>query len=185
MTKPNTVLVSFDAKKEGMVLLYYPIYFNPFDKIDDVHDPQCVFVTEDTVVVEDLLPNTVYTFCSLFNVAIFSPFQCMSFANTEGMPWLYEEQKTVIITSLTLIFLLVLVAGILMTYFLIRRMPTLIRGSKRVVVVNNRSKEVMILPRSANSSRSNSYRKESVVTPIVPEPPTYLTPLPRQSVDHR
>lgn len=185
-TKPNEVIVTFDRKEEGMVLLYYPVYFNPFDMIvDDPNDPRCVNVANEVINISDLLPNTIYTFCSLFNIAIFTPFQCISHANTDGMPWLYEEQRPVIITSLTLIFLLVLVAGILMTYFLIRRMPTLIRGSKRVVMVNNKSKEVMILPRSTDSSRSNSYRKESVVTPIVPEPPTYMTPLPRQSIEHR
>lgn len=76
-----------------------------------------------------------------------------------------------------------LVVGIAMTYFLIRRIPTLMRGSKRVVMVNNRTKDVMVLP---SESRNNSLQKSKTAEPIrLSEQVTYLTPLPRQSIDNR
>lgn len=73
-----------------------------------------------------------------------------------------------------------LIVGILMTYLLIRRMPTLMRGSKRVVVVKNRHRnDVMVMPNNLPSPPcphrlSNSSKVEL---------PTYLTPLPRKSSD--
>lgn len=185
----NEVKVTFEEYNstfDELVMLYYPVFYNPFDdESDDDDDVKCIQININStqIVINNLIFNTVYTFCVLESTQIITPFQCKSYVTTKGMPWLYKEQKVVIITSMTLLLLLMLVTGIIMTYFLIRRMPTLIRGSKRVVIVNNRTKEVMILPRSNNESSNNSIRKEST-TPIIPEPPTYLTPLPRQSIDH-
>lgn len=71
--------------------------------------------------------------------------------------------------------------GVIATYLLIRRMPTLMKGSKRVVMVNNSTKDVMVL---SSGSRNNSLQKEAPM-PIKNEAPTYLTPLPRQSFDHK
>lgn len=184
----DEVKIIFEEVLEDMVMLYYPGFYDPFDKnFEDDSIVNCILIDESPTIIRNLITNMVYTFCSLHKTPIFTPFQCKSHVTAEGMPWLYKEQKAVIITSLTLLFFLSLITGILMTYFLIRRIPTLIKGSKRVVIVNNRTKEVMILPRSNNDSINNSCRKESAtpIHPMTPEPPTYLTPLPRQSIDQR
>ncbi|KAG5670513.1 hypothetical protein PVAND_000772 [Polypedilum vanderplanki] len=200
-------IISFDIKtssnheevivefKEGyddeMVLVYYPSMEDPFKEKDmnagkDI--VKCISVTNPIIIVNQLLPDTIYNFCALYRNPyhmMITPFQCKSHIYLQGHPWLYEEQKAIIITSFILLLLLALIIGVITTYFLIRRMPTLIRGSKRVVMVNNRTKEVMILPRTnSDATSNNSCRKESI-PPITAEPPTYLTPLPRQSFDNR
>jgi hypothetical protein len=86
-----------------------------------------------------------------------------------------------IMTSFLVIIFVALFVGVIMTYLLIRRMPTLMRGSKRVVMVNNRKTDVMVLP---SGSRNNSWQKETSSS-IKLEPPTYLTPLPRKSLDNK
>lgn len=186
--KYDQVMVEFESYDANMVLLYYPSEQDPFylvDNEDERHTVRCIAITGIIIFVDSLAPDTVYTFCALYRLPqMFSPFQCKTFVTKQGHPWLYDEQKAIIITAITMLILLALVVGIIMTYFLIRRIPSLIKGSKRVVMVNNRAKDVMILPRSNSESRSNSCRKESI-TPITAEPPTYMTPLPRHSIENR
>lgn len=192
----NEVSIEINDFLAGTALLYYPSSDDPFanDKdIDERYSIRCLTVSKRNIFVKNLAPNVIYNFCLIINVPTYntpqiSPFQCRSYQIAVGKPWLYEEQKPVILTSLSLLIIMALIVGIILTYCLIRRIPTLIKGSKRVVLVNNRAKEVMILPRSSTQSSSQSIssscRKESV-TPIHHEPPTYLTPLPRQSFDRR
>jgi len=192
----NEVSVEINDFYSGTILLYYPATDDPFapDKnSDERYSIRCQTVSKTLIIVKNLAPNVIYNFCLIINVSSYqmpgiSPFQCRSYQIAVGKPWLYEEQKTVILTSLSLLIIMALVIGIILTYCLIRQIPTLIKGSKRVVLVNNRAREVMILPRSStqssNQSVSSSCRKESV-SPIYNEAPTYLTPLPRQSFDQR
>jgi hypothetical protein len=187
----DEIVVEFlDGIDESMALVYYPTNNDPFlsTDIEMKSTIKCVALVGHIITIKNLAPNTIYTFCALYNDLnpMITPFQCKSVMTIQGSPWIYREQKTIIITSFTLILLLVLIAGVLLTYYLIRRVPTLIKGSKRVVMVNNRAKEVMILPSHSNSvSSSPSYRKESAIHINTIEPPTYLTPLPRQSIENR
>ncbi|XP_070502908.1 uncharacterized protein [Chironomus tepperi] len=199
-TKEGTtdeVVVEVSDFPLNTIMLYYPSNDDPFEndkEQDERYTIRCQSVSNRHIFVKNIAPNVIYNFCIVINVSFypyqgFSPFQCRSYQIVVGKPWLYEDQKSVILTSLSLIIITALIIGIILTYCLIRQIPTLIKGSKRVVLVNNRAKEVMILPRSSTQSSSSqsvssSCRKESV-TPIHNEPPTYLTPLPRQSFDHR
>ncbi|CAG9807493.1 unnamed protein product [Chironomus riparius] len=192
----NEVSIEINDFPFGSILLYYPSTDDPFapEKVyDERYSIRCQTVTKTLIFVKNLAPNVIYNFCLIINVSNYqlpyiSPFQCRSYEIEVGQPWLYEEQKTVILTSLSLLIIMALIVGIIMTYCLIRQIPTLIKGSKRVVLVNNRAREVMILPRnstqSSSQSVSSSCHKEAV-TPIHNEAPTYLTPLPRQSFDQR
>jgi hypothetical protein len=188
----DKVVIEFETYDEDMVLLYYPGACDPFDLErfnDSRYTVQCLSINEITIVVSNLASDIVYTFCALylFHYQMMTPFQCKSFVISTGVPWFYQEQKTIIITSFALLLLLSLIIGIIMTYILIWRVPTLMKRSKRIIIVgNNRPKEVMILPSRSSSSGSqvSSCRKESI-TPTMSEPPTYLTPLPRSSFKHR
>lgn len=179
--------IEFDSiyMHEMVFLVYYPGFLDPTDLSNDIvsNSVHCHIVGSAKILIYDLEPTTVYTFCALIrDEFIRTPFQCKSHQTEtpfNRQTWIYQEQKGIILTSLMLLIMLSLVIGVVLTYLLIRRMPTLMRGSKRVVMVNNRTKEVMVLP---GGSRTNSWHKE---TPVKAEAPTYMTPLPRTSFDHR
>lgn len=168
-------------------LVYYPGFLDATELNSEnvANSVNCQIVVSTKILIKDLTPTTVYTFCALIrNQIIQSPFQCKSYQTQtpfKRQAWIYQEQKVIVFTSFLMLLLLSLVVGSVMTYLLIRRMPRLMRGSKRVVMVNNRTKDVMILP---EGSRNNSWQKEAASSANA-EPPTYLTPLPRKSFENK
>lgn len=171
------------------MLVYYPSSLDTSDLSEQNVDENinCQIVSSMRVLIKDLIPSTVYTFCAFVSNDLYAefqtPFQCKSFLTPTPFArqtWIYQGQKIIIMTSFLTLLLLSLIVGIAVTYLIIRRMPTLLKGSKRVVMVNNRTKDVIVLP---SGSRNNSCQKESV-TAVGAEAPIYLTPRPRESFDH-
>ncbi|CRL05922.1 CLUMA_CG019132, isoform A [Clunio marinus] len=190
MRSETEVQVIFASNNPPSYLIYYPSLLDisalSNDEIQEFIS--CQIIVSQKITVNQLDLSTMYTFCAFRETIgiLNNLFGCKSYQTStpyNRQTWLYQEQKVIILTSFMMLLLLSLVVGIIMTFFLLRRMPTLLRGSKRVVIVNNRTKDVMILP---SGSRSNSWQRESV-TPVKTEaePPTYLTPLPRKSHENK
>jgi len=179
--------VSFDELYKDMVLIYFPAFFDAADATLDEDSissaVNCQVILSTSILITGLIESTVYTFCAIFRTgSIETPFQCKSYQSQTPFRrtvWIYQEQKVIFLTSFLMLCLFALLIGIVMTYFLIRRIPTLMRG-KRIVRVKNRSKDVVIMPGSSRNNSSSSYQRESD-TPIKMEHPAYLTPLPRQA----
>lgn len=169
-------------------LVYYPGVLDAAEMTNEnvKSSVNCQIVISPKILIRDLISSTVYTFCALIrNELIQTPFQCKSYQTQtpfKRTAWIYQEQKVIVLTSFLLLLLFSLIVGSALTYLLIRRMPVLMRGSKRVVMVNNRNKDVIIMP---SGSRNNSVQKEMSTTSVDNEPPTYLTPLPRKASDNR
>jgi hypothetical protein len=182
--KEFSVKVNFHSEIEEILLVYYPGFLDVSEMNSDPNPNDynaifCQIVVNNSVLVTDLLPSTVYTFCTLFrDNIIITPFQCKSYQTEtpfNRQTWIYQEQKVFLLTLIMMLALVSVLIGVVMTYFLIRRIPTLMKGSKRVVMVDNKTKDVMVL---SGESRCSSWQKEST-TPIKDEAPAYLTPLPR------
>jgi hypothetical protein len=189
--KESEVKIAFNQFQTTEVLLvYYPgaLDASGLGKDDSQDEIKCQIVTSVKVLIVNLEPATVYTFCALIrNQVIMTPFQCKSYQTRtpfHRQTWLYQEQKWLVLTLLMLVVVVGTVVGIIATYILIRRMPTLIRqksGSNRFAMENNRTKDEMVL---SGGSRSTSWQRD-VSTPIKAEAPTYMTPCPppRHSFD--
>lgn len=168
-----------------IALVYFPGVLDTSDlTIDGIaNDINCLTIVSTTVFIKDLQPSTVYTFCALMrNQPMQTPFQCKAYQTQtpfKHQAWINQGKKLIYITSFLMVLLLCFVIGGILTYLIIRTKPTLIKGSKRVVLVNNKTKDVMILP---GQSRSNSWKLD---TSQKVEPPTYITPLPRRSMDNK
>lgn len=182
----SDVEIVFGSSYHNVYMIYYPGFLDSadFNSYNGQGKVQCRIVVGSQMMIQNLIPSTVYTFCALIDQLIQTPFQCKSYQTPtpfKRQTWIYQEQKAIILTTFLMLVFLSLIVGVVMTYLLIRRIPTLMKGSKRVVMVNNRTKEVMVMP---GGSRSNSWQRETT-TPIKTEAPTYLTPLPRQSFDNK
>ena len=187
----NEVIVHFDDVffNNNIVLIYYPGVFNASDRtisqryIKDVLRCQLIYSYDLKII--NLQPSLIYTFCVIqWDSMILTPFHCKSHQTVTPFgrqPWIVQEHKVIILTSFLVLILVALLIGITMTYLLIRRVPTLMRGSKRVVMVNNRTKDVMVLP---CDSRNGSCHKDPPM-PAFTEASNYMTPLPRHSFDQR
>lgn len=182
----NEVIVHFGEVfyTNDYVLIYYPGVFNASDmtieegQVKDVL--RCQLIYNFDLMIKNLQPSVIYTFCAIqWGTMISTPFHCKSHQTATPFgrqPWIIQEHKVIILTSFVVLILVALLVGVTMTYLLIRRVPTLMRGSKRVVMVHNRTKDVMVLP---NDSRNGSCHKDPPV-PAFTEASNYMTPLPRQ-----
>ncbi|CAO1437522.1 unnamed protein product [Diamesa hyperborea] len=187
----NEVIVHFGEVfyTNDIVLIYYPDIFNASDmsinqgQVNDVL--RCKLIYNFDLKIMNLQPSLIYTFCALeWATMISTPFHCKSHQTATPFgrqPWIVQEHKVIILTSFLVLILVALLIGVSMTYLLIRRVPTLMRGSKRVVMVNNRTKDVMVLP---CDSRNGSCHKDPPV-PAFTEASNYMTPLPRHCANER
>lgn len=177
------VQISFSDYYDEVKLVYYPGYLDTsiLSRETAANSVKCVIVNVAKVVIGDLQPSTVYTFCALFpNEAIESPFQCKS-AQTklslDQQPWIAQDKKVMALIVFLAVTVIVFVIGIILTYFLIRRVPRLIRSSKRVVRVHSQPEQ-----ESPATSRTCSIQKETNTFENM-DAPIYLSPQPPHNSD--
>lgn len=100
--------------------------------------------------VTDLNPGETYTFCLLEDgEKRVSPLDCR--AHVVSVPWhqkawMSNEHKGVIIGCITAALVICLLVGALLIYLIIRKNPSLLRGSKRVVMVKHRAADAIVMP---------------------------------------
>ncbi|XP_023300621.2 uncharacterized protein LOC111682862 [Lucilia cuprina] len=117
--------------------------------------------------VDDLVPNTAYTFCIVKkNQVTTSPFSCKSIhvggnVAVQYSAWLTRDMR---ITGLSLVIFGIIMfsfAGILMIYLLLKRKPILLKGSKRVTTLHPNSDEIVVLPKE-NSVQTIKEKEEKL-----------------------
>lgn len=100
--------------------------------------------------VTDLNAGETYTFCLLKDGENrVSPLDCR--AHAVSVPWhqkvwMSNEHKAIIIGSTSGALVLCLFVGALLVYLIIRKNPSLLRGSKRVVMVKHRAADAIVMP---------------------------------------
>ena len=177
--------MEFDNVLTNMVVLYYDSFLDPSNMEDK--SIKCADVqTSREVYITNLKPGTTYTFCYSCiqnNFFIFNtPFNCKSHQmplRGEDETWLYNNQKILTISITFLVLLITLMSGMIATYLMIRRMPSLLRGSKRVIMVSNRTTDVMVMPEKKDC-KSNNYQRDSPKCIKNDEQANYMTPVARQ-----
>lgn len=172
------VQISFADYYDEIKLIYYPGHLDTSILSREIaaNAVKCLIVNVPKVIISDLEPSTVYTFCALFpNEAIESPFQCKSHQTKlsfDQQAWITQDKKIVALIVFLSATVIIFFIGVLLTYLLIRRVPRLIRSNKRVVRVHSQPQEV-----SPESSRASSIQKESNRFENM-DAPIYLSPQP-------
>lgn len=155
----------------------------------------CHCAEQEDVFVQHLEPSTAYTFCVMVSLGsagnirdsmVTSPFDCLAY-KTKPLKsedtWLKNEDRWQAMCIMLIILVLCSVFGALTMYFIVRRMPTLLRGSERVVIVNNNQVKVYAsksLKKSDSIVSSNISTIQSRPLPDIQQS-TYLTPIPKKS----
>lgn len=89
-----------DPDYQGLYLVYYPGSLDASDLSNEKaqRSIHCQIVISSKILIKDLLPSTVYTFCALVQNTMVSPFQCKS--NQTKTPfyrqaWIHQEHKVI------------------------------------------------------------------------------------------
>lgn len=118
------------------------------------------------IFIDDLTPSVPYLFCILYSdPQIISPYQCQSFMVEKGTPWILEKDQMLVIYLVVGAFFLSFFIGVAIAYFVVLEFPTLLRGSLKVIIVQD--------------LKHDEEREKEEEKPEVPDQPIYLTPLPK------
>ncbi|XP_054737698.1 uncharacterized protein LOC129244109 [Anastrepha obliqua] len=106
-----------------------------------------------TTIIEDLLPDTAYTFCLVRKDQLtISPFCCESVHLNSNLSvsynaWLTNDMRSTGISLIIVGVVLCCFVGISGVYMLIKNQPTLLKGSKRVQPSTTNAQDIVIFPK--------------------------------------
>ncbi|XP_011336271.1 leucine-rich repeat transmembrane protein FLRT1-like [Ooceraea biroi] len=139
---------------------------------------QCVSQVRGSYLLQDLQPRTSYTICLKDNFN-FSPLNCLGLTTRsfpESNTWLNGINESVIITIFVASLILMCFTSAILMFVTVRRHPTMLRGSKRVVIVKHRN--AIVLPKGLSSDTicsangnviptiSRNLKEDGYVTPL-------------------
>lgn len=141
----NFVIIWFQTvlKSDESDLMHY--------QASDIID--CQGSESSIFIISNLTANHAYTICVVNKEdPKISPFDCMPYyVRSNDVPdadsiWLLEEDKALVIGLVIGAAILSVIFGLALSFFLIRRNPTWLRGSKRLVRLSNTRSDVMVMP---------------------------------------
>lgn len=144
---------------------------------------RCVSKVRNYYLLDNVEPQTSYTFCSSDNVK-FSPLNCLGLTTrvvSSSGSWLSKIDTNVIIAVFVSSLIFVCLVSAVLMFITVRRHPAMLRGSKRVVIVKRRPPDTaaMILPKGISSETIESAKKSMISTISRNlEKIEYITPLP-------
>ncbi|XP_017890707.1 leucine-rich repeat transmembrane protein FLRT3-like [Ceratina calcarata] len=153
---------------------------------NDTRDsPGCEKIVKTSHVLHNMQSKKAYTICLLGeDKTSISPLNCLpAFAannlddESENKPWMRASDKLLVYMFFTMSCVLTFIMGCLMTFLMVRRHPTLLSGSERVMMVKHREVKAIVLPKGVNVSDNKQkldcdrfYNKseDGYVTPLPP-----------------
>ncbi|XP_053994267.1 leucine-rich repeat transmembrane protein FLRT3-like [Hylaeus volcanicus] len=178
-TEDQSLLINLPDLEEGVMLLW-------FDNDDVDRSLNCAKNVKHSYLLQGIDPQTTYTICLLNDndTSFVSPLNCLAVTTNptyEASTWLTNADKSAVFLSLTVSLLLMLAIGAFIAFVLIWRNPSLLRGSKRVMLVKRRNVDAIVLPKGVNVDEekrvngnvayvSNKMYEDGYITPLPPRP---------------
>ncbi|KAK0085124.1 hypothetical protein PV325_005744, partial [Microctonus aethiopoides] len=158
------------------------LWFNINEENDNkIKNINCIKTITKLTMLNNFLKDTTYIICVVEKIQSTPlPFNCLTFKTNEKI-WLLNSDKSIILSiySLTLILFGLFGSGICL--LIVRRNPSLLRGSSRVIMVKQSCVKAMVLPKGINYSSIHNRRlnKKIIATPAAISNVTnnYLTPI--------
>ena len=166
----HSVQVSLPDFSEGVTLLW-------FDNRNVVGSLGCAKNARRSYRLRDIDQQATYTIC-LFddNRDTVSPLNCLAVTTKstyESGTWLTNADKSLVFLVLTLSLVLLFLVGGIVSFLMIRRHPTLLRGSKRVMFVKRRNVDAIVLPKGVEIDEGKQgegkSHEDDYVTPLPPK----------------
>ncbi|XP_043523347.1 leucine-rich repeat transmembrane protein FLRT1-like [Frieseomelitta varia] len=166
----HSIQVSLPDFSEGLTLLW-------FDNRNVIGSLGCAKNARRSYRLRDIDQQATYTICLLDdNRDTVSPLNCLAVTTKstyESGTWLTNADKSLVFLALTLSLILLFLVGGILSFLMIRRHPTLLRGSKRVMFVKRRNVDAIVLPKGVDidegKQREGKSHEDDYVTPLPPK----------------
>ncbi|XP_076382477.1 uncharacterized protein LOC117225771 [Megalopta genalis] len=171
----ESIMLKLPSRQQRLTLLW-------FESGDPARTVKCARYVSHIYQVQDIDPQTTYTICLLNdNGDTVTPLNCLAattLPSYESRAWLRNRDQPGSLLLLALTVIMVFALGILATYLSIRKHPSLLRGSKRVMLVKKNIVDAIVLPRGVNVEeqrggslkRGNAKSEDGYITPLPPTP---------------
>jgi hypothetical protein len=153
---PGTVEVLLLSNVTGMALVWF--HENSDTQWDDQYNG-CAVDLKESIEIENLLPKELYIFC-LMNVdqTTVSIFDCISFlVPSDDDAWLREDEKQKCILYVALSMFICMCLSAFIAFLVIKQKPFLLQGSKRIVLVENQTKNILVMPPDFDKKKLNNH----------------------------
>ena len=156
----GSILINATKAKLGFTLIWF---FNEdslnFGNLKS--NLKCVKSFRNSLLLKGFKPGTSYTVCLLESEEVKpSPLNCVALITNLEYPrrtWLSNGDKPLIISLAIVILCLLSLFSAIGSYIVVRRNPTLLRGSKRILIVRRRTVNAVVLPEGYEiNSRRNT-----------------------------
>lgn len=159
---------------------YHLLYFTMEKNV------KCFTDISKNIVLPNLPYNETYTACFMWNSSTKTkPSDCISFRTPLHLldqSFIKNKNIPVVITLVTLGFLILSTVDVVGVFYLIRKYPKLIKGNKRVVIIKNSGFDAILMPKSHKPQskigyflKRKFYRKHSNKICEPPLPPNHPT----------
>ncbi|XP_034939394.1 leucine-rich repeat transmembrane protein FLRT2-like, partial [Chelonus insularis] len=155
--KNGSIIVNL-SKNDSQAILWFKTFNN------DIGEINCLKNISGTIILNNLQDDSLYTICLLdksnFKV---SPFNCLAFKTLPAKNariWLSNGDKTFVLSIYTVIAFLFCLLGGGSCFYIIKKHPTLLKGSKRVILVKRGQVNALVLPKGIDDDFFKRAKKE-------------------------
>ncbi|XP_076643582.1 uncharacterized protein LOC143353863 [Halictus rubicundus] len=170
----KSIVLKLPSLEQGLALLW-------FDNGSPKRSVSCAKHVRRSYHVQNVDPETSYTICLLTdNEDTVSPLNCLAATTLPAYmsrTWLRNADKAQTVILLTLVVATVFFIGIFATFLIVWKYPSLLQGSKRVMLVKKNELDAIVLPKGVNVEKKG-WRRGGVAQGDNKVEDGYITPLP-------
>lgn len=141
----KSIMINFENSNTPGTL----IWFKNDDKKKSLHI-HCLKNFNDFILLNDFESNSLYTICLLENYGLFSPLNCRALSTSlpkNLQTWLNNSDKIIVWTLIIAFNIFFFIIGGVWGFFLVRKYPSLLKGSRKIVMLKKGKIRAMALPR--------------------------------------
>ncbi|XP_033354475.1 leucine-rich repeat transmembrane protein FLRT3-like isoform X2 [Bombus vosnesenskii] len=171
----RSILVNLPDLNKKITLLW-------FDNNNVDSSLGCAKNVKYSYLLQNIDSQATYTICLLDdNGDNVSPLNCLAVTTRptyEYRTWLTNADKSLVFPLLISSLILLFFVGAFLSFLLIRRYPTLLRGNKRIMLVKRRNVDAIVLPKGVDMDEEKQRKSISVSYVSKLYEDGYVTPLP-------
>ncbi|KAF7987344.1 hypothetical protein HCN44_003106 [Aphidius gifuensis] len=166
----NSILININNNEKFKNLIWF--------KADISSKINCIKNLKNSIILNNFDDDSDYKFCVLDNNTIDNYLNCLELNTKSNYQenWLMNSDKPIVWTLIISFNIFFYIIGGVCGFFLVRKYPTLLKGSKKVIMIKNKNIKALALSKGIKYDENN----KRVRIKKINNTDTYLTPLERR-----
>lgn len=167
----NSIQINININGNMKTLIWF--------KADSLSRINCVENLKNSIILKDFDDNSYYEFCLLDNNTENNYLNCLeiNIKSNNQDKWLMNSDKPIVWTLIVSFNIFFYIIGGVCGFFLVRKYPTLLKGSKKVIMIKNKNIKALALSKGIKYDENNKRVRAKNINNS-----DYLTPLERRKI---